>query len=312
MLTSSADGTARMWCSFKSEPLLSFTSASGGGSGRAAAALNASATASAAALARRRRRSGGGSSSPSLSLARTAGSVPFGDAVAGVSFYYMDKFILLASGSSLYAYTFSIDEHICDANDDLARQNTNSTYTLAKQWDFAPANRVSGFAAINSFLSHLVVVALSDNTIGVVDVAADKIVRIQNAGPRAPASVHLASSCAYASHPKESFNVFMTSSNHHGGTLSLWDLRTQSVVATFSSHKNVSKACGAALSPCLRYVATGSEDGACYIYDVRRGGAELRLTGQHRGAVTDVAFNPLHPQLATAGADGSMHFYAAV
>jgi WD40 repeat protein len=64
-----------------------------------------------------------------------------------------------------------------------------------------------------------------------------------------------------------------------------------------------------ALSPCLRYAACGSEDRQAYLYDV--GSARLvQKLGGHSDAVTAVAFNPYHPQLASTGLDGTVRFYS--
>ena len=260
LLSGSADGTARAWCAFKSEPLF---------------------------------------------------RIVHSDSVTA-SFFYMDKFILVSCGSSVFAYSYALDENLCNAKDDIARQQTDNRVTFVKEWNFAPAQHVTSFSAINSFLSHLVVVALSDKTVQVVDVAADKAVRMETGSLNRPASfVALPTSCNYASHPQSAYDTFLTSSSENGGTLSLWDLRSKSVVSTFTGHKNFGKQCGAAFSPCLRYIASGSEDNACCVYDVRRGDTAMRLMGQHRAAVLDVAYNPLHPQMVTAGADGKVRFYAA-
>lgn len=62
----------------------------------------------------------------------------------------------------------------------------------------------------------------------------------------------------------------------------------------------------------LRYLASGSEDKSAYIYDLRMGTVLHRIRGIHGDAVMDVAFNPLHPQLATACLDGRLHFYSDV
>ena len=82
-------------------------------------------------------------------------------------------------------------------------------------------------------------------------------------------------------------------------------------VARFSAHACRRDPTTIAFSPCMRYLATGSEDKAAYVYDVRRAGAEDAVW-KCRGAretVACVAFSPLHPQLATAGFDGCLRFY---
>jgi WD40 repeat protein len=57
-------------------------------------------------------------------------------------------------------------------------------------------------------------------------------------------------------------------------------------------HHNRMHPLGAAISPCMRYVATDSEDNSCYIYDVRQGRPVERIWGSHRDTVADVAFLP--------------------
>ena len=90
---------------------------------------------------------------------------------------------------------------------------------------------------------------------------------------------------------------------------------------------------GAAFSPCMRYVACGSEDkGRAVLYDLRTsravsppvgssssssfssassgGGQRLQVT-PHTDCVPCVAFNPLWPQLASASYDGSIRFFTS-
>ncbi len=49
-----------------------------------------------------------------------------------------------------------------------------------------------------------------------------------------------------------------------------------------------------------------------YLYDMRQGVVAQRLRGSHGDAVTGVAWNPLHPQLATACLDGRVQFFSDV
>ena len=65
----------------------------------------------------------------------------------------------------------------------------------------------------------------------------------------------------------------------------------------------------ASFSPCMRYIASGSEDRAAFLYDIRRGTALAKLQGHHTDVVSCVAWNPLYPQLATASYDGHIHFF---
>jgi WD40 repeat protein len=68
---------------------------------------------------------------------------------------------------------------------------------------------------------------------------------------------------------------------------------------------------GLAFSPCMRYLATGSEDKAAYIYDLRSCSmlGRLRPPGHHAEVVTDVAFHPWRPELFVSCMDGRVHCY---
>ena len=47
--------------------------------------------------------------------------------------------------------------------------------------------------------------------------------------------------------------------------------------ASLRDHLNRRETLGLALSPCMRYLATGSEDNAAYLYDLRNGRVVHRL-----------------------------------
>ena len=54
--------------------------------------------------------------------------------------------------------------------------------------------------------------------------------------------------------------------------MKLWDLRKPGgCVRLFHSHVNRTHAVGCAFSPCMRYIATGSEDHRAFLYDVSSG-----------------------------------------
>ncbi len=104
----------------------------------------------------------------------------------------------------------------------------------------------------------------------------------------------------------EAYNLFATSAIDN--VIALWDIRTPRCVARYASHVNKREPVSCALSPCLRYIATGSEDKTARIMDIRTGRELARLTG-HRDVVSSVAFNPLFSQLATGSYDGQVRFY---
>ncbi len=62
----------------------------------------------------------------------------------------------------------------------------------------------------------------------------------------------------------------------------LWDLRQTGSVRTFTGHVNRTMRIGAAISPCLRYIATGSEDRCVYVYDLPGPGQVVRSSVGYR------------------------------
>lgn len=54
--------------------------------------------------------------------------------------------------------------------------------------------------------------------------------------------------------------------------MKLWDLRAGKSIQMLTGHTNRGvQPVGVALSPCMRYAATGSEDRAVYVFDLRVG-----------------------------------------
>ncbi|GFH18475.1 uncharacterized protein HaLaN_15291, partial [Haematococcus lacustris] len=191
--------------------------------------------------------------------------------VRAARFYYLDEFILLAAGNKLNLYRYKLGEG--DPNDDIARLRNTNKYRLAA-----------------SYASNMQCVAV------VEDAHARPVHTIAQS----------ASASLYTSHPKEALELFLTAACD--GLIKLWDVRSCRCVRSFSAHKNTQITTGAAFSPCLRFIASGSEDQAAYLYDVRQGQMLHRM--RTSDVVTDVAFNPLHPQLAAGCLDGRVHFFS--
>lgn len=105
------------------------------------------------------------------------------------------------------------------------------------------------------------------------------------------------------------YNTFATASTDN--SILLWDIRVPSSVCRYSAHVNRREAVKCALSPCMRYLATGSEDRTIRIVDLRTGMRELSKVGSglFKDVVTGVSFHPLHAQLAACSFDGSVKFF---
>jgi WD40 repeat protein len=111
----------------------------------------------------------------------------------------------------------------------------------------------------------------------------------------------------------DAYNLFATAATD--GVVSLWDLRTPSVSSRYCGHVNRRENVECAISPCIKYLAVGSEDRAARIVDLRTCREIARIPaagagqGQHKDVVTCVAFNPLFPQVATCSFDGTIKFF---
>jgi WD40 repeat protein len=105
----------------------------------------------------------------------------------------------------------------------------------------------------------------------------------------------------------DAYNLLLTSAIDNN--INLWDLRAPSAVSVFNAYAKRRKPVGCDI-PCLRYIATGSEDKTTVIYDIRAGKMLSKLTGA-RDVVRCVVFHPLLPQLAAGSYDGAVRFYSS-
>ena len=81
---------------------------------------------------------------------------------------------------------------------------------------------------------------------------------IADSTARTAHSVVIPSASGLAGLSPQSLDVFALATLDGG--LFMWDLRAPSVVRTFGGHVSRSYHTGAAFSPCMRYIASGSED----------------------------------------------------
>ena len=225
--------------------------------------------------------------------------------VRACAFLNVDRLAVVASRGAIDLHSFALDGGPRAATD-LDRHTNRSTQRLVLS---VPTDNqaVTCVAAHNSFPSGLVFFSGSSGVVAAYDVCAERcVVRLANPHTRPVQRLGLASACQHAGHPAGTLEVFTTSAPD--GVVKLWDLRcTSSAVRSFASHVNKVHAVGTALSPCMRFLATGSEDRCTYVYEVATGKVVSKVHS-HSDVVSCVAFNPLFPQLVSGGHDGKLSF----
>ena len=244
--------------------------------------------------------------SPQLGAQEQTSTNPtFGSEIRQAQFYYLDAMLLLISGKALHLYSYSLQR--TPTHDAARAPELRHKYRLQHRWPMPRAHAATCFAAANSFLSPVVLIAGSDRSLAAVDLGTGStVLDLNDAHERPIHSLRLAEGSAFGDAPSATRDLFITSALD--GVVKLWDLRTASCVRRFDAHTNHVHPIGASLSPCLRYLCCGSEDKSAYVYDARSGAVIERL--RHPDTVSDAAFSPLHPQLATSALDGRIRFFA--
>ena len=236
----------------------------------------------------------------------------FREDVTACRFLHMDRFVLLACGAELLLYRYALPD--ADERDDLRRLAARGDYRLASA-SRTSARSVLDARCVNDFVSHVAVVAASDRSVAALDLGVGRWVRRwEDAHDRPAHALALAATSKYCAHPRETHELFASSAaDADGGCLKLWDVRAKRCARRFAGHVNRQHAVGLAFSPCMRYLATGSEDKSAYLYDVRQGAVVARLREGRPpplDVVSDVAFHPSRPQLVTTSHDGRARFYS--
>ncbi|TPX68688.1 hypothetical protein SpCBS45565_g02904 [Spizellomyces sp. 'palustris'] len=275
LLTASLDGSARLWTVKQSEPLLEFRKVLGNRNPKPKV--------------------------PPLT-AKVDTKQAFSSEIRHARFYYNDQFILIPSGPDCNLYTYHLERP--DKGSVRPQLNYN-WYKLASKFS-SSAHSLTALACMNARKSHLILTACSDKQIHVWDVARCSVVRsIRQAQTRV---IHALALADYE-HPSPAFeNVFVSTAVTD--SIKCWDLRQERAILHLHGHCNRYAQVGCALSPCGRYIASGSEDNHAYLYDVRKSAVLERLPG-HTDVVSSVDFNPLYPKLATGCHDGKLRFFTS-
>lgn len=220
--------------------------------------------------------------------------------ITNCSFYYMDDFIVLTTRNQLLLYNYYIES--LEKLDDIEKTHAQNQYKLVQSFNHS-SNTITSMSCINGFISHLIFTVGSQKDLNIWDISSGKLlIKKENIHDRLIHHIRLPTPSQYCSISQGSLNTFLTSSLDN--TIKLWDLRTLNSVLCFTGHINNSKSIGMSFSPCMRYIATGSENNvyylniiqSCYIYDIRTGKVLSQLLGAS-DTVSDVCFNPLKPQV---------------
>ena len=178
------------------------------------------------------------------------------------------------------------------------------------------AQSVLAIACVNSALSHLIASSASDRSLKIFDVATGNVYWSCNdgCGNRAAHALALPNVSANVSLPNDCYCLLAACSTDNGGLVKLWDVRSGSPAAQFRGHVNRREVTNVSFSPCMRYLAAGSEEpNGAVLYDMRGGGIVEKIRGNRNVvkdlAVVDVQFNPIFPQLCTASLGGVVKFY---
>eukprot|EP00775_Hariotina_reticulata_P012463 gene12463-12598_t len=236
----------------------------------------------------------------------------FLSAITAAQFFHMDELVLLASGNSLHLYRYHLAAGPYD--DDIRRLKSCGSYSLAAAYS-SSCQLIANVAAPNSFRSNIVLLACSNRSIEVMDAETMQVAcAISDAHSRPVTRLVQPGASPFASLPREVNELFASSAPD--GLIKLWDVRcgASGCVRSFSGHKcsRSQVPLGLALSPCMRFLATGSDDQAAHVFDLRTGTLLHRLrppSSTCTDVVTDVAFHPGRPQLAAACINGRLWFY---
>lgn len=293
LVTSAKDNSVRVWHPSSDDPLLIFEQ-------------QPKLPKSTAQTPRTRRRS-------SISKTTMPSTIATGH-TSDASFYYLDKFVVSSYSNRLTLYHYQVDlkqkqkkKSVVTIRELQSQHLARQKFKIAASFEVPDLKQINSLTCNNSFLTHLIICAGSNKNIYVYDASTNKIVcTFKDAHDRAPHTVRLPSTSDHVSHPPNCYDVLLSAASD--STVHLWDIRMRKLGMRFGTHTNRVHKVGVGFSPCMRFVAVGSEDKNCYIYDVRKGTCMEKLQG-HQDVVSSIDYHPIYPQLATASYDGTIRFY---
>ncbi|TMS04319.1 WD repeat-containing protein 27 [Larimichthys crocea] len=261
-----------------------------------------------------------GSPEPAIIMGDSIFSKP----IRSAQFYYLDKFLLLASGPSLYLYLYNVDTTRDDIKSDtsevacFAQENINNTCRIERAFycnNFAlqvdicvSKNQFLRVVPLNEFSpTAQTEIRMIDRSIQVFDMNKGTVAaELPDAHSRAIHCVTQNKGSMFSTQAPDSYNLFLTSAVTDG--VKIWDLRTLRCVRRYENHLNRCHPCSSAISPCGRFIASGSEDNCAYVYDIRSS-SYLHKLHKHSDTVLSVTFNPATPELLSGTLDGKLRLF---
>lgn len=232
----------------------------------------------------------------------------FDSSLTNGRFYYMDKFVLLVHKASILMFTYELDNLMRDDKESIKRVN-KSRSQLVHTWNLSGVSIVA-IECINSIKSVLIFASTSDRKVHVLDANQGSILyEFESLHNRPIHCIKIPNPSNAINLPLESYHIYGTMAIDN--IISLWDLRQpyQHAIMQFHSHVNRREHISFSFSPCLRYIACGSEDKSIRLFDIRQGREMTKIQGNFKDVVMSIEYNPISPQLAAGSLDGSIKFF---
>uniref|UniRef100_A0A8C8E6V2 WD repeat domain 27 n=1 Tax=Otus sunia TaxID=257818 RepID=A0A8C8E6V2_9STRI len=220
------------------------------------------------------------------------GKEKFHKTVRFAQFYFIDAFILLCCGAEFHLLSFHVDT----TKDDLKRYKPRSVCKLVQKFPMASTMEITSLSAVNDFYSYIVLTAGRNRALEVFDLNVGySTAVIPEVHTRSVHQICQNKGSSFSTQQPEAYNLFLTTAAGDG--IKLWDLRTLKCERRFEGHHSCCYPCGIAVSPCGRFIASGSDDKCAYIYEMHSSSFSHKLGG-HTESVINVAFSPSSPQVS--------------
>jgi WD40 repeat protein len=164
---------------------------------------------------------------------------------------------------------YSYKPEAADAKNDIKRLQSAGMYQQVGSWSTSSTSEGTGvssvgcltaLACVNSVHCPLIFAASSDRRLHVLDVSTGKFSRqLESPHERSIHCIALPHPSVHVQASRGAYDLFATAAID--GVVAVWDLRAPTCVSRLSSHVNRREDIQACFSPCLRWLATGSEVG---------------------------------------------------